>query len=66
VEQRPGLDLSASASGGEQASTNKRAKGASDWGGRQADQPGPALGGTGTDRWGLGVERVDANRYPQI
>jgi hypothetical protein len=42
------------------ASTDKWARDVSDCGGRRADQPGPAPGGTDTDRWGPGEERVNA------
>jgi hypothetical protein len=57
--QRPGLDLSDLAWGRE-ASTDKRARDFSDWGGEWANQHGPAPGGVGTDRRGQGVERADA------
>jgi hypothetical protein len=48
------------------ASADKWAKDVSDWEGRWVDKLGLPPGGTGTDRRGLGPERVGAGRHSQI
>jgi hypothetical protein len=66
ADQWPGIDLSAGTSGGVRTSTNKQSRGVSDWGGRRADQLGPAPGGAGANGRGLGAQCADANGCSQI